>query len=78
MSRLKTDMAAGDPLREELIEDLAALPEHHVREVHDFIRFLRSKQAERDDPVLDVAGVFDMEPLDSREIYETLYGEDAA
>lgn len=72
-------MAAGNPLREEVVQSLEDLPEERLREVHEFILFLKSRdRGNPDDPLLDVAGILDTEPLSSRDIDESLYGEDSA
>lgn len=71
-------MAAGDALKEEVLQSLEDLPEERLREVHDFILFLRSREHADEDPLLEVAGILDTDPVSSREIDDILYGEEAS
>lgn len=72
-------MAAGDPLREELLQRIEDLPQERLSEVHEFILSLQSQdRGSQEDPLLDVAGILNTDPLSSGDIDEELYGADPA
>jgi len=76
----------AETLKERLIEELERLPEDRLREILDFVGYLRAKEAReaatrspedldpQNDPILRLIGIADVEPF-SRNIDEELYGE---
>jgi len=42
--------------KKKIIENIEELPESNLKEVLDFIKFLKSKRKSREDPILKVAG----------------------
>lgn len=71
-------MASTDALRDAVQEGLEDLPEERVREVADFVAFLRQRELEGEDPMLRASGLLEGSAPTSEEIDETLYGEDPA
>lgn len=71
-------MEEAEVLRQRLLERVADLPEARLREVLDFIDFLRAREAGNHDSILKVAGCLSGSPLSAEEIEEELYGEDPA
>ena len=73
-------------LKERLIEELERLPEDRLREILDFVGYLRAKEAReaatrspgdldpQQEPILKLVGIADVEPF-SQNIDEELYGE---
>lgn len=61
-------------VKENLLEKISDLPEAKLQEVLDFVDFLRSRKAEVEDPILNVAGCLSGAPLSGSEIEEELYG----
>lgn len=64
--------------KEKILEKIVELPEDRLKEVLDFIDFLRSKKKNREDPILKVAGCLSGDALSVEEIEEELYGEQQA
>lgn len=71
-------MASADMLRDRVRESLETLPEGKVREVADFVEFLKERTIEGEDLVLRVSETLAGDPLTSEDIDEVLYGEDPA
>lgn len=61
--------------KKRIIETLEELPESKLKEVLDFIEFLRNKRKKNEDPVLRVSGCLSGDALSAKEIEEDLYGE---
>lgn len=61
--------------KEKILEKIVELPEHRLKEVLDFVEFLRSKRENSEDPILRVAGCLSGSALSAEEIEENLYGE---
>jgi hypothetical protein len=61
-------------VRANLLEKISDLPEAKLQEVLDFVDFLRSREPEVEDPILNVAGCLSGTPLSGSEIEEELYG----
>lgn len=68
-------MPAKTISREKILEKIADLSDYKLKEVLDFIEFLRSKREENEDPILKVAGCLSGNALSAREIEEDLYGK---
>ena len=71
-------MGDTEVLRQKLLEKATALPEDRLREVLDFIDFLRTREKGDRNSVLEVAGCLSGRPLSAAEIEEELYGENPA
>lgn len=71
-------MSDTEVLGQKLLERVADLPEARLREVLDFIDFLRTREKGEQDSILEVAGCLSGSPLSAEEIEEELYGEDPA
>lgn len=65
---------ANETFKEKILEKITDLPDHRLKEVLDFIEFLRSKKEEAEDPILSVAGCLSGKSLTAKEIEEDLYG----
>ena len=65
-------------VKENLLEKISDLPEAKLKEVLDFVDFLRSRKSEVEDPILKVAGCLSGTPLSGSEIEEELYGRTPA
>jgi len=65
-------------LRQRLLERVMDLPEARLREILDFIDFLRVREGVDHDSILRVAGCLSGSPLSAEEIEEELYGEHPA
>ncbi|OGS71110.1 MAG: hypothetical protein A3F91_08285 [Flavobacteria bacterium RIFCSPLOWO2_12_FULL_35_11] len=61
--------------KKRIIETLEELPESKLKEVLDFIEFLRNKRKKNEDPILRVSGCLSGDSLSAKEIEEALYGE---
>lgn len=61
-------------VKENLLEKISDLPEAKLKEVLDFVDFLRSRKSEVEDPILKVTGCLSGTPLSGSEIEEELYG----
>jgi len=61
--------------KEKILEKITDLPEYKLKEVLDFIDFLKSKREESEDPILRVAGCLSGSALSAEEIEEELYGK---
>jgi len=73
-------------LKERLIEELERLPEDRLREILDFVGYLRTREENgaatkspedldpQQDPILELVGIADVEPF-SQSIDHDLYGE---
>ncbi len=73
-------------LKERLIEEIGKLPKDRLREVFDFVSYLRTREENeaatkspkdldpRHDPILELIGIADVEPF-SQNIDHDLYGE---
>ncbi|MCD6141276.1 DUF2281 domain-containing protein [Candidatus Bipolaricaulota bacterium] len=73
-------------LKERLIEEIGKLPKDRLREVFDFVEYLRTREENgaatkspedldpQQDPILELVGIADVEPF-SQNIDEELYGE---
>ena len=73
-------------LKERLIEEIGKLPKDRLREVFDFVEYLRTREENgaatkspedldpQQDPILKLVGIADVEPF-SQNIDEELYGE---
>jgi hypothetical protein len=70
--------AATETLKQQLIEKVTNLSEVRLREVVDFVDFLRLREQRNEDPLLRVAGCLSGDPLSAEAIEEELYGEDPA
>ena len=57
-----------------IVERITDLPDYRLKEILDFIEFLRSKKEETEDPVLSVAGCLSGKSLTAKEVEEDLYG----
>ncbi|MCX5727168.1 MAG: DUF2281 domain-containing protein [Candidatus Saganbacteria bacterium] len=57
-----------------IVERIIDLPDYRLKEILDFIEFLRSKKEETEDPILNVAGCLSGKPLTAKEVEEDLYG----
>lgn len=64
----------NETFKEKILEKIADLPEYKLKEIVDFIDFLRSKKEENEDPILRVAGCLSGSALTAKEIEEELYG----
>lgn len=71
-------MGETEVLRQKLLEKTTNLSETRLREVLDFIDFLRTREKLDRDSVLEVAGCLSGKPLSAAEIEEELYGENPA
>ena len=65
-------------VKENLLKKISDLPEAKLKEVLDFVDFLRSRKSEVEDPILKVAGCLSGTPLSGSEIEEELYGRTPA
>lgn len=65
-------------LKKKLLERVTDLPEARLREVLDFVDFLRVRERKDEDPILRVAGCLSGSPLSAEEIEDELYGKDPA
>ena len=65
---------ANKIFKEKIFEKIIDLPDYRLKEVVDFIEFLRSKKEEAEDPILNVAGCLSGKPITAKEIEEDLYG----
>lgn len=63
------------PLREQIVQKLADLPESQLREVLTYVEFLTWRAPEEEDPLLSVTGILGGSPLSAEEIEEALYGD---
>ena len=61
--------------KEKILEKIVELPDYKLKEVLDFIDFIRSKKEEVEDPILRVAGCLSGSALSAEEIEKELYGE---
>lgn len=61
--------------KEKILEKIVELPDDKLKEVLDFIDFLRSKKKKCEDPILKVAGCLSGSALSAEEIEKALYGE---
>ena len=61
--------------KKKIIENIEELPESNLKEVLDFIKFLKSKRKNREDSILKVAGCLSGNSISAKEIEEELYGE---
>ena len=61
--------------KEKILEKITDLPDYTLKEILDFIEFLRSKREENEDPILRVAGHLSGNALSAGEIEEELYGK---
>jgi len=78
---------ATKPLKQRVIEELDQLPEDRLREVLDFVGYLKLKE-EREtpprkldpekDPILKLIGSVDVEPFAHRHVRAVRTGQDAA
>lgn len=50
------------------------MPNYRLKEILDFIEFIRSKKEEIEDPILNVAGCLSGKSLTAKEVEEDLYG----
>ena len=78
-------MMTNSAVKEQLINEIERLPQNDLREVLDFVRYVRSKRDQpepsprggkldpRKDPVLKLMGTADVEPF-ADAIDEELYG----
>lgn len=71
-------MGDADALRQKLLRKIAGLPEGRLREVIDFVDFLKLRERGERDSILEVAGCLSGSPLSAEEIEEELYGENPA
>ncbi|MFB6272481.1 MAG: DUF2281 domain-containing protein [Salinibacter sp.] len=65
-------------VKQRLIEEIEELPEERLREVLDFVGFLKGRDRKGEDPILRVAGCLSGPPLTAEEIEDELYGADPA
>jgi hypothetical protein len=65
-------------VRDEIIKKLQDLPEPALREVSDFVDFVKWRAQHEDEPLLSVAGILSGEPMSAGEIEAELYGSGAA
>ncbi len=71
-------MNTKDKVAHEVPEKLSELPEHRLQEVLDFIEFLKTREHQREDPILDVTGCLSGTPLSAEEIEGYVYGDKKA
>lgn len=64
-----------ETIKESIFEKLDQMPEPEVREIMDFVDFIFRKVQNREEPILQVAGVLSGEPLSAKNIEQELYGE---
>ncbi len=64
----------NEVFKEKIVERIIDLPDYRLKEILDFIEFLRSKKEETEDPVLSVAGCLSGKSLTAKEVEEDLYG----
>lgn len=69
-------MIDTEVLKQKLLEKVADLPEERLREVLDFIDFLKAREGGREDPILKVAGCLSGNSISAEEIEEELYGKE--
>ncbi len=69
---------ATEGLKQQLLEKVTTLSEDRLREVLDFIDFLRLREQKGEDPILRVAGCLSGSPLSAAAIEEELYGKEPA
>lgn len=60
--------------KEKILKKIVDLPDDKLKEILDFIDFLRSKKEEDEDPILRVAGCLSGSALSAKEVEEELYG----
>ena len=65
-------------LKQKLLERITDLPEGRLQEVLDFIDFLRTREHQDEDPILQIVGSLSGEPFSAEEIEQELYGKDPA
>jgi len=68
-------MIDTEVLKQKLLEKVADLPEERLREVLDFIDFLKAREG-GEDPILKVAGCLSGNSISAEEIEEELYGKE--
>lgn len=64
-----------EPIKKSIFEKLDQLPEPELREIMDFVNFILQKVQQREEPVLQVAGILSGEPISAKDIEQELYGE---
>lgn len=64
-----------ETIKESIVEKLEQMPEPELREIIDFVDFIFRKVQNREEPILQVAGVLSGEPISARNIELELYGE---
>lgn len=69
---------ATDALKQQLLEKATDLSETRLREVLDFIDFLRFREQKSEDPILRVAGSLSGSSLSGEAIDDELYGKEPA
>ncbi|HPZ40678.1 MAG TPA: DUF2281 domain-containing protein [Candidatus Atribacteria bacterium] len=69
-------MIDTEVLKQKLLEKVADLPEERLREVLDFIDFLKAREEGGEDPILKVAGCLSGNSISAEEIEEELYGKE--
>lgn len=69
---------ATDMLKQQVLEKITHLSEVRLREVLDFVEFLRLREQKNEDPILRVSGSLSGGPLSGKAIDEELYGEEPA
>ncbi len=71
-------MIDTEVLKQKLLEKVADLPEERLREVLDFIDFLKTREEGGEDPILKVAGCLSGSSISAEEIEEELYGKESS
>lgn len=65
---------SNEAFKEKIFESIIDLPDYRLKEILDFIEFLRSKKEETEDPILNIAGCLSGKSLTAKEVEEDLYG----